>query len=61
MVYANERYLSVTAATDDVVKIKMPFGCKLKSFVDEKVYDVSDGKIEFNVKRNKTLLFEILR
>ena len=61
VVYANERYLSVTAATDDGVKIKMPFGCKLKSFVDEKVYDVSDGKIEFNVKRNKTFLFEILR
>lgn len=58
-VYANERYLSVTAATDGTMTVNTPEDCTLVSFMDGKKYKTKNKILNLKVKSNKTFLFEI--
>ncbi len=62
-VYANNRYVSVTASENcnSETEVVMPFDCRLKSFMDGKVYETENKTVKLKTKPNKTYLLEILK
>ncbi len=58
VVYANARFVSITAKVGGRVALNMPFACKIKAFTDGKEYKGKD--FIFDMERNQTELFEIV-
>ena len=58
LVYANNRFICVTAEKDGEVKLTMPKSCKLRGFLDGKTYEGQE--FTFHFAYNQTELFEIL-
>ncbi|MBE5747952.1 MAG: hypothetical protein E7352_07260 [Clostridiales bacterium] len=58
VVYANSRFVAITAKVGGRVALNMPFVCKIKAFTDEKVYEGKD--FVFDMETNQTELFEII-
>jgi hypothetical protein len=58
IVYANARFVSVTAKVGGRVVLSMPHHCKLMSFTDGKTY--CGKEFAFDMESNQTELFEIV-
>ena len=58
IVYANSRYVSLTATKEGACKLTMPKACKLQAFSDGKIYEGKE--FIFNLAYNQTELFEVL-
>ena len=58
IVYANSRFISLTAVKDGEVKLSMPKACKLKAFSDGNIY--VGKEFTFNFAYNQTELFEVI-
>ena len=58
IVYANSRFVCVTATKNGVLKLSMPTDCKIKAFTDGKLY--KGKEFSFNFQTNQTELFEII-
>lgn len=61
VVYANKKYVSVTAHEDGEVVLTMPFDCELKLFNSKKTYKTKDKKVVFKLKKNDTKFLEIIK
>lgn len=59
IVYANEKYLSVTARNDGFLTIDMPQECKLTDCISQKEYWTENRRITVDAQANSTFLFEI--
>ena len=58
IVYANSRFVCLTATKEGEVTLRMPKACKLKAFSDGKIYE---GEVfTFSFAYNQTELFEVL-
>ena len=58
IVYANDKFVCVTAAKEGEVQLTMPKACKLKGFLDGKIYE--GRQFTFRFAYNQTELFEIV-
>ena len=58
IVYANTRFVCVTAAKEGEVRLSMPKHCKLQAFTDGKIYEGQE--FSFLFAYNQTELFEVL-
>ena len=58
IVYANSKFVSVTAKVGGRVEMKLPFSCKIKAFTDGKEYQGKD--FVFDMESNQTELFEVM-
>lgn len=58
LVYVNDRFVCVTAEKEGEIKLTMPNACKLRGFLDGKVYEGKE--FTFHFAYNQTELFEIL-
>lgn len=58
IVYANSRFVCVTAAKEGEVKLTMPRHCKLQAFTDGKRYEGKE--FSFRFAYNQTELFEVI-
>ncbi len=58
IVYANARFVALTATKEGEVKLAMPKTCKLKAFTDGKIYE--GEKFTFYLTYNQTELFEVI-
>lgn len=58
LVYVNDRFVCVTAEKEGKIKLTMPKACKLRGFLDGKVYEGKE--FTFHFAYNQTELFEIL-
>ena len=58
IVYANNRFVCLTAANEGEVKLTMPKTCKIRAFTDGKIYEGKEFSFRFSC--NQTELFEIL-
>ena len=58
LVYANDRFVCLTAEKEGEVKLTMPKVCKLKAFTDGKVYEGQE--FNFRFAYNQTELFEVI-
>ena len=58
IVYANSRFVAITAKVGGRVALNMPFACTLKAFTDGKEYRGTD--FAFDMEQNQTELFEII-
>ena len=59
IVYANSRFVCLTAVKDGEIKLVMPNHCKLQAFTDGKTYQGKEFAFDFKV--NQTELFEIIQ
>ncbi len=60
IVYANEKYVCLTASKKGKVELIMPNACKIKGFLSKEVYEGNNGKFVFDWEEGQTELFEIL-
>ena len=58
VVYANARFVSITAKVGGHIALSMPFACKIRAFTDGKEYQGKD--FVFDMESNQTELFEIM-
>ena len=58
IVYANDRFVALTATRAGEVKLRMPKACKLKAFTDGKIYEGKE--FAFTFAYNQTELFEVI-
>ncbi len=58
IVYANSKFVAVTAKVGGRISLNMPFVCKIKAFTDGKEYRGKD--FVFDMESNQTELFEII-
>ena len=58
LVYANDKFVCLTAEQTGEVKLTMPKACKLRGFLDGKIYEGREFVLDFAY--NQTELFEIL-
>lgn len=58
IVYANSRFVSLTATKEGTVKLCMPKATKLKAFTDGKIYEGQE--FTFFFAYNQTELFEVI-
>lgn len=58
IVYANDRFVSLTATRKGEVKLCTPKACKLKAFTDGKIYEGKE--FVFSLAYNQTELFEVI-
>lgn len=58
IVYANDRFVCLTAAREGEVKLTMPKACKLRAFTDGKTYEGKEFTFRFSY--NQTELFTIM-
>ena len=58
IVYANDRFVCVTAAKEGKVKLTMPKRCKIQAFTDGKIYEGKEFSFPFAY--NQTELFEVI-
>lgn len=58
IVYANDRFVCVTAAQAGEVKLTMPKACKLRGFLDGKIYEGKE--FVFTFAYNQSELFEVI-
>ena len=58
IVYANSKFVAVTAKVGGRVEMKLPFSCKIKAFTDGKEYQGKD--FVFDMESNQTELFEVM-
>lgn len=61
IVYANGKYLSVTARRKGTLTVKMPFDCELIDCIGGERYVTSEGTISIDADDNQTYLWEISR
>ncbi len=61
IVYANEKYLSVTARHDGTLSINMPYNCELIDCITKEKLKTVDCSVLLEAKLNQTFLFEIIR
>lgn len=61
IVYANEKYLSVTARKDGTLLVKMPHDCEFADCITQEKYRTVDRAIALEAESNQTFLFEIIR
>lgn len=59
IVYANGKYISVTARKDGKVLLTMPYDCVLQDCINGERRSTKDKQIILNAKANQTYLFEI--
>jgi len=57
IVYANSRFVCLTAAKQGKVQLSMPTACKIRAFTDGKEYEGTE--FVFDMEENQTELFEI--
>ncbi len=58
IVYANSRFVALTATKEGEVKLAMPKACRLKAFSDGKIYEGKE--FSFSFAYNQTELFEVI-
>jgi hypothetical protein len=58
IVYANSRYLALTATAEGEIRLSMPKECRLKAFTDGKEY--FGKEFSFPMIKNQTELFEVV-
>ena len=58
IVYANSRFVCVTAAKEGEVKLTMPKHCKIQAFTDGKRYEGKE--FSFRFAYNQTELFKVI-
>ena len=58
IVYANAKFVAITAKVGGRVALSLPFACKIKAFTDGKEYQGKD--FVFDMESNQTELFEII-
>ena len=58
IVYANARYVAITAKVGGRIALNMPYVCKIKVFTDGREYTGKD--FVFDMESNQTELFEIV-
>lgn len=58
IVYANSRFVALTATKEGEVKLRMPKACRLKAFTDGKIYEGKE--FTFSLQYNQTELFEVI-
>lgn len=61
IVYANEKYVCVTARKDGRLSVSMPYHCTLVDCITQEEYRTVDGAIDLEAESNQTFLFEIFR
>ena len=61
IVYANEKYISVTARKDGTLLVKMPHDCEFADCITQEKYRTVDRAIALEAESNQTFLFEIIR
>ncbi len=60
IVYANEKYIAVTAASSGEVTVAVPDGKALRNALTGELLTVIDGKVSFSAELNDCCLFEIV-
>ena len=58
LIYANNQFVCVTAEKEGEVALTMPKACKLKGFLDGKIYEGKE--FTFHFAYNQTELFEVI-
>ena len=58
IVYANSRFVCVTATTEGSIKLNVPHACRLKAFTSGKIYEGKEFTFEFQY--DQTELFEVM-
>ncbi len=58
IVYANAKFVAITAKVGGRVALKLPFACKIKAFTDGKEYQGKE--FIFEMESNQTELFEMI-
>ncbi len=58
IVYANAKFVAITAKVGGRIALNMPFACKIRAFTDGKEYQGKD--FAFDMESNQTELFEII-
>ena len=58
IVYANTRFVALTATSEGMQTLTMPAECKLQAFTDGKIYEGKEFAFEMSI--NQTELFEVL-
>ena len=58
IVYANTRFVALTATSEGMQTLTMPTECKLQAFTDGKIYEGKEFTFEMSI--NQTELFEVL-
>lgn len=58
IVYANAKFVAITAKVGGRVALKLPFACKIKAFTDGKEYQGKE--FVFEMESNQTELFEMI-
>lgn len=61
IVYANEKYLSVTARRDGVLTVDMPFDCVLVDCISGRRLKTTERQVSIDARENQTFLWEISR
>ncbi len=59
LIFANQRYVAITAAFDDVYELELPENHTLISVFDEEKYITLNKKIKLKLKKGQCELFEI--
>ena len=58
IVYANSRFVCVTATKDGKLQLNMPHACRLKAFTSGKIYEGKE--LSFELQYDQTELFEVI-
>ena len=61
LVFANERFICITAADDGEYELRMPCDCQLSEVFGQERYQTHDCKIVLSMQRNETKLFTVVR
>ncbi len=61
IVYANGKYLSITARCDGTLTVNMPFDCELVDCISGKTLKTEEKRVVLCAEENQTFLWEILR